>query len=124
MAPRPTSFPHLAEAQGTGLSLEGVRRPGVRPQQAGPEGKVAFDEPGFGCWRGPGHASRAASPGSSVTGAAHRAVQVAKGPGRVHRAWRPAHSRCPGTIVPLRGSHCPFLSLVSSMENKATLGAT
>lgn len=72
----------------------------------------------------PGHASRAASPGSSVTGAAHRAVQVAKGPGRVHRAWRPAHSRCPGTIVPSQGSHCPFLSLVSPMENKATLGAT
>lgn len=62
MAPRPTSFPHLAEAQGTGLSLEGVRRPGVRPQQVGPEGKVAFDEPGFGCWRGPAVCPRTREP--------------------------------------------------------------
>lgn len=129
MAPRPTSFPHLAEAQGTGLSLEGVRRPGVRPQAGGARGEGGFRRAWIRLLARPrpcvpGHASCAASPGSSVTGAAHRAVQVAKGPGRVHRAWRPAHSRCPGTIVPSRGSHCPFLSLVYPMENKATLGAT
>lgn len=74
VAPGPTSFPHLAEAQGTGLSLEGVRRPGVRPQQAGPEGKVAFDEPGFGCWRGPGRVSpdtRAARPPPPICDRCH-----------------------------------------------------
>lgn len=48
----------------------------------------------------PGHVLCAASPGPgspSVTSAAHRAVQLAKGTGRMPRALRPAHSRCPGT---------------------------
>lgn len=74
----------------------------------------------------PGHVLCAASPGPgspSVTSAAHRAVQVAKGTGGCTVPCVLHTAGVLGPTVPSRGSHCPFLSLISPVEKEATLGA-